>query len=589
VLVLDVNEDGRLSGGQELFGDFPPCGQAGGGERLCCALGARSQCRRRDHGGGSIWSSLRVGSFDSDETGRLLLADPSTGLTLTSLDELGIVSLGLGSAILNTTDTQGNIKARTGTFGLADGATQELAEYRFARDPMLSVPVDAPIVSESVAALPRLQGGAKVLRLQEALELDARLEGYLGRPSGYLRAKLDAFMAETGVSAYYAKFEDLLAAWAGVEGIPPAQLRGEIPARQIAILERFYGQTLAPNPHHWQSFLWQKNYKDLAEALYGDLLAQTHFAARYNAIELVDQGASRAPFGNLMPLLAGFDAEIAADPEAGQELVNEFGRRLRGRRLTQSTNYFAFREHFLFDAAGNFDEARAFAFDAAGKPVVTLVPGTPGQTRWMSDYTEAVRAVDGGNLGANGGDDVLYGDAASTYITGGAYDNTLYGGGGNDQLPTDAGNDIADGGPGDDFIHGGADDVCLLPRREHDIVAWDASGFDTSFSAAGSRAPTSPSSPISAARSRCASSPPARPSRCLQASSTSSSSWWRASSASCSPTARYSRAPRSSLRAPRPTLFSALRAATRSMGWKATIASSATPATTCSSAGPATT
>jgi hypothetical protein len=157
-------------------------------------------------------------------------------------------------------------------------------------------------------------------------------------------------MAETDVSAYYARFEELLAAWAGVEGIAPAQLRSEIPARQIAILGPSASQ-LAANP---TGELSVEELPDLAEALYGDLLAQTHFAAQYDAIELVDQGEGRATFGNLMPLVGGFDAAVATDPAAGQALVNEFGRSLRGRRLTQSTNYFAFREHFLFDAAGSF-------------------------------------------------------------------------------------------------------------------------------------------------------------------------------------------------------------------------------------------
>lgn len=484
VLMLDLNEDGRLSNGQELFGDFT---RLAGGQFAVNGFVALSAHDRDGDGAitsaDPIWSSLRVGSFDTDESGRALLAAPSVALTLMSLDELGITSLSLGSAIVNTTDAQGNVKSRTGTFTLAGGGTQELAEYRFARDPTQSVPVDAPIVSAEIAALPRLQGGAKVLRLQEALELDSRPEGYRGKPTGALRGKLEAFLAEADLSAWYTRFEDLLAAWAGVDGIPLDLLRGEIPARQIAILEAFYGQTLAPNPHHWQSFLWQKNYRDLAESLYGDLLAQTHFADQYEAIELVDQGEGRAPFGNLMPVAALFDAEIAADAAGGAALLNEFGRSLRGRQLTLSTNYFAFREHFLFDAAGSFDEAKAFAFDAAGKPVLTLVPGTPGQFRSLSDYTEAVRAVNGDRLAANGGDDVLYGDAASTYVTGGVYDNTLYGGAGDDQLQTDAGNDIADGGPGNDYLHGGAgNDVYIFrPGGGHDRLGHDPSGFDSVF------------------------------------------------------------------------------------------------------------
>jgi hypothetical protein len=370
VLVLDADADGALSGSQELFGDFT---RLAGGQLALNGFQALSAWDANRDGvidsADPVWTSLSVGSYDTDEeTGRALLADPTVGLTLTSLDELGIASLSLTSAIVNATDAQGNTKTRTASFSFADGTTAEFAEYRFARDNTLTRPVDAPVLSEATRALPGLAGGAAVLSLREALDLDASDAGYLGKPTGYLRAKLDAFTSEPDAGAYYERFEELFAAWAGLESIPAGQMRGEIGARQVAALEKFYGLSLSATPHHFQALAWDSSYRDLTERFYAELLNQTHFRPQYEAMTLVPRSGT-TPYGNLMPLVPMFEAEIAADEEAGTKRLHEFARSLRGRELMGETSYFAFRERFILDADGQVDEDRAFAFDSAGTPV----------------------------------------------------------------------------------------------------------------------------------------------------------------------------------------------------------------------------
>ncbi|MGB3937295.1 MAG: calcium-binding protein, partial [Burkholderiales bacterium] len=298
VLVLDKDASGSLSDGQELFGDFT---RLAGGQLAANGFQALSAWDANRDGRidslDPVWSSLSVGSFDVDEeTGGALLADPTTGLTLTSLDALGIASLNLASSIVNATDLRGNTRTRTSSFTLADGTNLELAEYRFARDMTITRPVDAPVISDATRALPGLIGGAQVLTLREALEQDASVEGYLGKPSGYLRGKLDAFTSEPDAGSYYARFEDLFNAWTGLEAIPAAQMRGELSARQVVALEKFYGLALDANPHHFQSLAWEKSYRDLTERFYGELLNQTHFRSQYEAMTLVPR-AGATPYG----------------------------------------------------------------------------------------------------------------------------------------------------------------------------------------------------------------------------------------------------------------------------------------------------
>ena len=55
-------------------------------------------------------------------------------MSLRTLDELGIASIGLDSNIVTATDENGNTQTRTGRITLTDGTTREIAEYRFARD-----------------------------------------------------------------------------------------------------------------------------------------------------------------------------------------------------------------------------------------------------------------------------------------------------------------------------------------------------------------------------------------------------------------------------------------------------------------------
>jgi Ca2+-binding RTX toxin-like protein len=69
-------------------------------------------------------------------------------------------------------------------------------------------------------------------------------------------------------------------------------------------------------------------------------------------------------------------------------------------------------------------------------------------------------------------------DTANTDITGGRYDDRLYGNAGNDTLTGDAGNDYLEGGAGIDVLNGGEDADTLYGGRDDDILDGGA-GEDT--------------------------------------------------------------------------------------------------------------
>lgn len=369
---------------------------------LVCQRCIERKSVRADWVADPIWSSLKVAVWETDPRGpstgsgqaEPVLGDPATAMNLKTLDELGIRSLSLEFAIATATDGNGNTRTRSGTVTLHDGTTRELAEYRFARDNAETKFLDWRALPEDIAVLPELTLGGVQMDLTQALVRDAG-EGWLGQAPGSLRAKLDAFINETDIAATPARFEDLLFAWTGAEAIAEGTATNQLDARHARVLEQAYGRSFQ-NPNADQAAAWQLTYERLTEGLYASLQAQTHLKSLYAAIVWNHSEVTGRAFGDLAQAQALLDAELAADPQAGRERVNEFGRLLRGLGLTRDTTYFALREHFT----DNGDPALAFAFDAAGKLVQApslkhplLVPRQfANEVQASNDYIWRIRA-----------------------------------------------------------------------------------------------------------------------------------------------------------------------------------------------------
>jgi hypothetical protein len=329
-----------------------------------------------------VWSSLRVGVWERDPFGQVIMGDPTTAMSLKRLDELGITSISLDSELADPApprDTTVNVITRTGTYSLADGSTRDLAEFRLARDnsdTKFTRYLDQP---EANASDPSLMVGGQLMNLNQALLRDGD-GGYLGRPEGTLRAKLDAFLAETQVGNYFARFEQLLFAWTGADAISPTLSYSGLNARRAAVLEKTYGRSFQAQNSDDASY-WDTTYLQLADAIYASLLETTKFQQYFDAIEWQQNAALGRLFGNLSAVIDMVDAEMALDAARGRALAIELGRAMRGRGLTQNTSYLAFREHFT----NGGDPALTFEFDAVGKP------HGPGQLHAGAGRQHAVR------------------------------------------------------------------------------------------------------------------------------------------------------------------------------------------------------
>lgn len=484
VLVLDRNADGYAGNGQELFGDFT---RLNGGQLALNGFQALSQFdQNRDNkidAQDDIYTQLSVGIRLRDPQGNIVRGDPADALGLKSLNDLGIVAIHLDSRIDNTLDANGNTRTRVAQIEFAPsagsgqaGALREIAEYRFARNNADTHFTAWRNETPELAALPDLSMGGVLMDLHQALLRDAE-EGYLGNPPGALRARLDAYLAESRVGSYYTRFEELLYTWTGADNLPAGTKTNQLDARHAAVLEKAYGRSFQ-SPNADQAAAWEATYAQLTEGLYGQLLGQTRFKPYLDAIDWQPNDAIGGDFGNLAPVIAMLDAELAADPQNGHALVNEFGRILRGLKFTDDTSYLALREHFT----GNGNPDLAFAFDAAGKAVVTAPTGFAG----LDNFTQAVRVSAGTVVYGNGGEDVLYGGTGSARLVGGPLDNVLYGDAGDEELWGHEGDDLLDGGAGNDLLKGVTGNDTYIFRRGSGVdTVEEWGGIDSVFFGSG--------------------------------------------------------------------------------------------------------
>ena len=93
--------------------------------------------------------------------------------SIRTLDELGIVTIYLDSAITNRTDPAGNVELRSGHFEWADGRTGSIAEYRLQRNSTYTIAAGYLEVPPDIAALPDLYGYGNVYDLQQATVRDS--------------------------------------------------------------------------------------------------------------------------------------------------------------------------------------------------------------------------------------------------------------------------------------------------------------------------------------------------------------------------------------------------------------------------------
>ncbi len=507
ILMLDVNGNGRLDSGKELFGDFmilPNGLQAGSGFQALAHYDANGDGKIDAQD--PIWSQLQVWQYNDALGSSELSADDCNGASATgqryfisqgssgcgcsgttplgegdypdpdaagkvsTLAQLGITAIYLDSTITNTTDAAGNTEVSSGHFEWSNGTSGTIADYSLETDTADTIAAKELPEPADIAALPDLLGHGSIHSLHQAMVRDS---------TGSLTTLVETFASETDRTDREAIFEEIVLKWTGCSetGTPQAASWAKFHA-----VEKYYGQQWAvydggdamASAPPWTPGRLQA-YHQLFEGYYGALMAQTHLKYLYDQITSTWNVDKQDYETDLSPVITSLQTAFADDPEQGKELLGEFSRSWRGlNNADWATNdYLTFRENFIQQ-----DPQLGWVFDSGGYPVIDDVGmGLRGWSPHIegTDGSEAIRgSLTSGTGLINGlhGDDVIYGTDRDERILKDSGDAVIVGGGGSDDIFGGPGANIIDGGSGDDRLFGeeGNDIYIFRIGSGHDVI-----------------------------------------------------------------------------------------------------------------------
>lgn len=466
ILVRDINHDGKINNGQEIFGDAY---QLKNGALAKNGYEALAEFDSNQDG--------KVDANDADFAELRIWRDAnSNGITddgeLLTLEAAGVKALNLEHTAVNEKLEGNNTLVQKGSYEKLDGSTAEMGDVNLEKDTFHSEYVDKVALTDEQKQWMNLKGVGFLRDLREA-----------AATSEPLAATLKAYQAATTKEAQMALLETLAVQWAatGEHGsakqtasytapewvltqhdgaaIPArdrnkiSQIQDEINqylqdyyaqnAYKIAILDQFSGihtQTLAFSSLEDAKKGTQvidNAFHKLLDTTYESLLPQTRLKPYFDNtfLQFNDDGEFTLDYSGAKQL---FETVFADNPEKGFIDLAEF-------------LYLGAKDKWQ---AGN-DLLLSFAQEGQSKGVLR------DWTAQLDD--EVIRSLplvrqDGGDgadtlIGRDAlsdGTDLLYGNGGSDTLIGGLGNDTLNGGEGDDTLIGGVGNDVLDGGAGND-------------------------------------------------------------------------------------------------------------------------------------------
>jgi Ca2+-binding RTX toxin-like protein len=486
LLVLDLDGNGSIDSGRELFGDNTYV--AGTPYRL--AIHGYDALRQYDlnwdqqiNSQDTVFSQLRIWQ-DANQDGI------SQSTELKSLQTLGISSIGLannfGSA--STDLGNGNLQIASGTYTRADGSSgvsgvaQLSGSLLLAGNNFYRSFMDNPTITPAAAALPQMQGSGLVRDLREAMSLGTA-------QATLLQQKVQAYAAAATRDEQMAVLPELVGAWAETTGKVMGSHRGYVLTaivnagsmiKELGYLEVFNGDDIlnlgftsriegaslvADNRimSPAQIELLGSSWLALTDSVHKSLALQTRLKPHLDSINLVidDLGISF----DATPMMAKLDAAYATHAKNGLADMAELLRYSGG----------------ILEAVG----VRDAALDKL-KVWVQAYAATGGTEAlaWLTDLKVQLAGAGKADLVGSVIDDVLFGDAAANSLTGSGGDDVLFGEGSNDTLSGGAGNDTLNAGADNDRVYGNEGDDKLNGEDGNDWLEGGA-GNDTFNGGAG--------------------------------------------------------------------------------------------------------
>ncbi|ACZ12029.1 calcium-binding protein [Sulfurospirillum deleyianum] len=249
LLTLDLNNDGVVTNGAELFGNNT---KLANGTLAKDGFAALSQYDLNHDNiidtKDSIYAHLKVW-MDTNSDGI------STSDELKTLQELNITSINLNAKETSTSEAYNTI-SETSTF-TQNGQTKTINDVWFYQNKSDTTYDYTTPIKESVAALPTIEGSGRVKDLRDAMNDDTVLEAKV--------TNLLTNASSMSFSNFSSAFKDMVARWSGADTISATATRGTQSilnhnyanasaiyvkevyayARDVAILEAFAGKSFS--------------------------------------------------------------------------------------------------------------------------------------------------------------------------------------------------------------------------------------------------------------------------------------------------------------------------------------------------------
>lgn len=463
LLVRDINKNGVIDSGQELFGDGTLLEN---GTRAKDGFSALAQFdTNRDNkidAQDGIFSELGIW-VDANGDGITQEGE------LISLEEMQVKEISLSYADQNLTDENGNMIARESVIVMEDGTEYNMGEIHFEIDKMDVVQSNPVEIDEHIKnTMPELKASGPMLTLQQAMTLD---EALVELVEDYMNCDEPLKRRETA--------EQILAKWTGCEAIAPGSRGSYVDAVHLGVIEKLSGTGFTgvsgQTPNNQAGPILERVYGELVADMEMKLLSQTKllaFMMSTSAYTDEETGEEKIDYSKVVEKFNGLAEENMQN--AHNLLTNYIMYIKKESQLADKFNVEDFREAF-----------KDSKIEAAADIIFTenTIYGTPAcEYLFGSAVGDLIYAGDGNDIiYGRAGDDVVYGEAGNDEIYGENGNDSLYGGSGNDVIYGGNGNDVLSGGSGNDILNGGTGSNTYLFQKwsGQDMIQGTSGSSDT--------------------------------------------------------------------------------------------------------------
>ncbi len=428
LLAIDLNGDGIINDGSELFGTSTTLADGSKAES-----GFEALAQYDLNGDGVIDENDEV--FD-----KLKVWQDKNGDGISQEDELySLGELGIDNISLSTSVEDGRL---TANINYKNGTTIKIGEFHFDSESYNTVEKNKVVISEEIAELPNIHSIGSIASLHTLMQLDG---------TGTLKGYVEQFVKSSSRQEKEELVTKILYFVTGAEHVATGNRGSSFDAQKLTVIEQFMGRdfvgTGGRNPVNTAAPILKGIYADIYNAYYSMLNAQTQLADYMGMVFWTeDENGGRYLNTDV------FNAFVSVCVEKGNdmsEVVAEMGRYVASINVSNKKNFI--------DYFTGYINKPDYIKVIADTYVVNSYLGTEENDTLSGTVSMDVLFGGAGNdiLRGNNGNDFLFGENGNDSLYGEDGDDILIGGTGNDRLEGGYGNDtyIFNIGDGNDTIY----------------------------------------------------------------------------------------------------------------------------------------